>query len=183
MPETMQADLLRALGEDGAFLLIGEGITDPGLGRRLRDGLPAAGARFSAVVPAAFPLEVYAALIDHCDLFISGDTGPLHIAAARKRTKDGPERFVNRTAVFSVFGATPPRMSGYDDLRPGFLPSGQDAPSVTFISGSPCRNATCVNKMLKTCSPPRCFASLDVLAIASRARSILGNDRRNSGAA
>ncbi|HTA76982.1 MAG TPA: hypothetical protein VK791_07490, partial [bacterium] len=60
------------------------------------------------------------------------------------------------------FGATPARMSGYDSENELFPASNQNAPSKTYVSESPCRNITCVNKMAKTCQTPRCFETLDV---------------------
>ncbi|HEX9901759.1 MAG TPA: glycosyltransferase family 9 protein, partial [Acidobacteriota bacterium] len=115
----------------------------------------------------------YAALIDCCDVFISGDTGPLHIAAARKISRTGRYPLRNRTAVLSFFGATPARLSGYDSGQPGFLAANQDAPSWTFVSRSPCRNITCLDKLYKTCAVVRCFEGLDLEGMVERAASYL----------
>jgi ADP-heptose:LPS heptosyltransferase len=166
MPFDVQAALLARLAESGALILLGEGHTDAGIGRRLRDGLPPRARRAVRLVPASLPLEVYSALIDWSDVFISGDTGPLHLAAARKHARSGRRVFRNRTAVLSVFGATPARMSGYDSTRTGFLPACQDAPSWTYVAGSPCRNITCLNKIYKTCTRVRCFERFDVERVA-----------------
>ena len=114
------------------------------------------------MVPTSLSIDGYCALIDFTDVFISGDTGPLHMAAARKMSKSGNFKFKNKTFVISIFGATPARMSGYDSKNPLFPPANQDAQSRTYVSESPCRNITCVNKMAKTCQVVRCFEVLDI---------------------
>jgi hypothetical protein len=43
-----------------------------------------------------------------------------------------------------------------------FPAANQDVLSKTYVSESPCRNITCVNKMAKTCQTVRCFETLDV---------------------
>jgi len=106
-------------------------------------------------------------------VFISGDTGPLHIAAARKVSPTGRHPVRNRTAVLSFFGATPARLSGYDSSQPGFLAANQDAPSWTFVSRSPCRNITCLDKLYKTCRVVRCFEGLDLEGMVAKVGSHL----------
>jgi hypothetical protein len=69
-------------------------------------------------------------------------------------------------------------MSGYDHFQPGYVPANQDAESHTFVSKSPCRNITCLNKMMKTCERLRCFESLDTQAILSTAGKVLAGERR-----
>jgi hypothetical protein len=81
----------------------------------------------------------------------------------------GRHQFRNWIAVLSFFGATPPRMSGYDSFRPGYLPANQDAPSFCYQAVSPCRNVTCLNKLFKTCVTPRCFEHVDVDGLAGQA--------------
>lgn len=175
IPFDDQLKLIDRLARSSVHFLIGAGHTDPGIGERLRTALPQELARKTTVVPASLPLEAYAALIDFCDLFVSGDTGPLHAAAARKFSRSGRFTFRNRTAVLSVFGATPARMSGYDSFRTGFLAANQDAPSWTFIAPSPCRNIVCAEKMLMTCPAVRCFEGLDVAALAGRIEGYLAS--------
>jgi hypothetical protein len=178
IPELFQLQMLRGFIGMGAFVLLGKGKTDLGVGIRLRESLSANERNSTAIVPDWWPLETFAALIDFSDIFVSGDTGPLHIAAAWKNVKDGKNGFVNRTSVFSVFGATPSRMSGYDHFQTGYVPANQDAESHTFVSESPCRNITCLNKMMKTCEHLRCFESLDTQAILSTAGKVLAGKRR-----
>lgn len=68
-------DVMRALGSDPAVQpLVFQG---PGEEELVAD-IPPAVAR---VVPR-LPLRLFAAALAHCDLVISGDTGPMHLAAA-----------------------------------------------------------------------------------------------------
>jgi len=112
-------------------------------------------------------LDVYAAVLDYADVFITGDTGPLHLAAARRYARSGSHRFRNRTAVLSLFGATISRMSGYDSSQAGYLAANQDAPSWCYVAASPCRNVTCLNKCFKTCRTVRCFEGANVADLAA----------------
>jgi heptosyltransferase-2/heptosyltransferase-3 len=138
--------------------------------------------RERVVVIPLLPPPVYAALIDACDLFISGDGGPLHIAAARKIIPGGRPAMRNCTTIVTIFGATPPRMYGYDSNQPGFLAANQDAPSKVFAGNPPCRNITCINKWGKTCREIRCFRGFDPRAVADYAVSDL-NRRQLEGVA
>jgi ADP-heptose:LPS heptosyltransferase len=175
IPDIDQIKLIERLARGPVHLLIGAGHSAAGIGERLRAALPGDLFAKTTLVPASLPLEAYAALIDFCDVYVSGDTGPLHIGAARKFSRSGRFAFRNRTAVLSVFGATPARMSGYDSFRPGFLAANQDAPSWTVIAPSPCRNIVCVEKMLMTCPTVRCFEGLDVAALAGRIEAYLAS--------
>jgi heptosyltransferase-1 len=167
MPFDTQALLLRHLVTLEAVILIGAGHTDAGIGERLVESLPMALRARTRIIPADMPLDAYSALIDLSDVFITGDTGPLHLAASRRYSRSGTHQFRNRTAVLSLFGATTPRMSGYDSSQAGFLPANQDAPSWCYTAGSPCRNITCLNKMFKTCTSVRCFEEVDTEGLAS----------------
>lgn len=165
IPFATQVDLAKALLERGASLLVGAGHNEAGIGYRLLEALPPSLRSQARVIPAEMSLETYSALTDHCDLFVTGDTGPMHIAAARKYSRTGRHSVRNRTALLCLFGATPSRMSGYDSFQPGYLPSNQDAPSWTMTAGSPCRNITCINKLFKTCKTVRCFERLDLRGV------------------
>jgi len=133
------------------------------------------------IIPPELDLAAYVALIDYADVFVTGDTGPMHLAAARRHAASGGHRFRNRTAVLSLFGATVPRMSGYDSARPGYLPANQDAPSWCYVAPSRCRNITCLNKYFKTCRAVRCFEGVDVAGladlVASHLRSVRSGER------
>jgi ADP-heptose:LPS heptosyltransferase len=173
MPFETQADLLKRLARMKALILLGWGHTVAGIGNRLKDSLPLPLRSRVRMIPAGLPLEAYSALIDFCDVFVSGDTGPLHLAAARRYSRTGRFIFRNRTAVLSLFGATPARMSGYDSIQPGYLPANQDAPSWAYTAESPCRNITCLNKMYKTCRTIRCFEKVNIEGLARWVESYL----------
>lgn len=173
IPFEYQADLLkRFLGMD-CNILLGTAFTHKNIEKRLLETLSEEEKHRVFVVPATLPIDSYAALADFVDVFVSGDTGPLHIAAARKCSRSGNVKFRNKTFVISVFGATPARMSGYDSTNPLFPPANQDVWSKTYVSESPCRNITCVNKMAKTCQKVRCYEKLDVEGIGKDIRQHL----------
>jgi len=177
MPFETQARLLGRLASDTAAdvtILLGAGHSEEGIGERLAESVPSAHRPKIRLIPRDMPLEVYSALIDFADVFITGDTGPMHLAASRRYSRSGHFQFRNRTAVLSFFGATTPRMSGYDSFQPGYLPANQDAPSWCYLAGSPCRNITCLNKMFKTCGTVRCFEKVDLEGLASTVLSYLG---------
>jgi hypothetical protein len=86
--------------------------------------------------PRAHLLET-AALIDQADIFVTGDTGVMHLAAAHKKLSKGDDaRFVpsNTVKIIAIFGGTNPGYFGYSRrtiivgrgrkeqtaLRPGF---------------------------------------------------------------
>ena len=173
IPFEDQVDLLKRLVREPGHILLGTDFTTRNLEERLLEKL-SPGERYHVTrVPTTLSLAGYAALIDFADVFISGDTGPLHMAAARKVSRSGNFKFRNRTFVASVFGATPARLTGYDSQNPLFQSANQDVPSKTYVSKSPCRNTTCVNKLYKTCRRVRCFEGLDVAAIAAEIQSHL----------
>jgi ADP-heptose:LPS heptosyltransferase len=180
IPFDLQHALLRRIAREapaGTAILVGAGHTADGIGQRLVDALPAWVRATTRVIPRQLPLAVFTALLDLADVFVTGDTGPLHLAAARRTSGSGSFRLRNRTAIISVFGATLPRMSGYDSARPGFLPANQDAPSWCVHAPSRCHNITCLNKLYKTCRSVRCFEKLDVDAVARVAVSWLRQTR------
>jgi ADP-heptose:LPS heptosyltransferase len=169
MPFESQAGLLALLVRETAAdttILLGSGHSEAGIGERLMETIPYPYRSRIRIVPRSMPLDVYSAVIDFADVFISGDTGPMHLAAARRYSRSGRYQFRNRTAVLSIFGATMPRMSGYDSIQPGYIPANQDAPSWCYLAGSPCRNITCLNKMFKTCGTVRCFEQVDLKGLS-----------------
>ena len=182
LPFPDQASLLERLAAGtppGTTILLGAGHSWSGVGQRLVQALPEGLRGKLRIIPKEMPLEAYAALMDRADVFITGDTGPLHLAAARRHSRTGRHRFRNRTAVLSLFGATVPRMSGYDSSRPGYLPANQDAPSWCYQAGSPCRNLTCLNKYFKTCRTVRCFERVDVAELSGLVTSYLAGLNRD----
>ena len=160
MPFDFQVELLGRLTDIQCSILLGAGHVEKYIEQRLINSLPNPAKQKVTIVPASMQLDEYTALIDEADIFISGDTGNLHLASAWKCPRDDRKSLRNKTAVFSIFGGTPPKMYGYDSNSPGFFAANQDAPSKVFIASSKCRNITCINKMAKTCSEVRCFQGL-----------------------
>jgi hypothetical protein len=173
IPDKILSGLLSLLVGLDAAILVGAGHTEKGIGERIIATLPSSLRSRARIVPTRLSLEAYTALIDLCDVFVTGDTGPLHLAAASRLSRTGRHHFRNRTALLSIFGATPARMSGYDSVQPGYLPANQAAPSWSYTAESPCRNITCVNKIFKTCRDLRCFEAVDITALAGRIREYL----------
>lgn len=173
IPHRDQTAMLKKLSSLDISILLGVGYTAKNIETELLERMTAEEKAKMTIVPATVSLDAYAALIDFCDVFISGDTGPLHIAAARKVSKSGQFKFRNKTFVISIFGATPPRLSGYDSTDPLYLGANQDALSKTYVSESPCRNITCVNKMAKTCKKVRCYEFLNTDVIFSDIQNYL----------
>ena len=176
------AELLRGLLRLPCTVLVGAGHTEPGLEERVIASLRAPERARVRVLPASVPLDVYAAVVDGADVFLTGDTGPLHVAAARKESRSGGTAFRNRTAVISIFGATPERVYGYASDRPGFLAANQGARSATCSAPSPCRNLTCIHKTAKTCRTVRCFDALDLGAVLAEVERALSGGRRRLSA-
>ncbi len=162
IPFDIQFELLKKLAELHCIILLGAGHVEKNIEQRLVQYIQHEAIEKIIIVPDSFNLDDYAALIDLSDIFITGDTGPLHLAAARKYSSSDGNSLRNRTAVFSVFGGTPPHIYGFDSKTPGFFSANQEVPSRVFISKSPCRNITCINKLAKTCSEVRCFQELDI---------------------
>lgn len=182
MPFGSQVALLERLARDtsdGTVILLGEGHTAAGIGIQLRDALPPPLQAKVRLIPKSMGVEAFGALIDAADVFVTGDTGPLHLAASRKYSRTGHFPFRNQTAILSFFGATTPRMSGYDSFQPGYLDSNQDAPAWCYQADSPCRNISCLNKMYKTCKTVRCFEHVDVNGMATLVASYLDGRRRS----
>jgi ADP-heptose:LPS heptosyltransferase len=173
VPLEPQVSILTKLAQLPYKILLGAGHTAKDIERSLVDPLSLPQRKKITIIPPSMPLDSYAALIDFADLFITGDTGLLHIAGAHKVARSKTYTFRNKTAIFSIFGATPARIYGYDSERSDFFPANQEAPSHVYISESPCRNITCINKMAKTCKAVHCFEFIDTAKILSDIRSYL----------
>lgn len=173
IPFLFQVDMLKELSELSIPILLGAGHSNPKIEERLLGSLNESDRKNFFVVPASIPLDVYSVLIDFSKVYISGDAGPLHIAASRKYCRSGDIQFRNRTSVISIFGATPARIYGYDSELVGYQRANQFAPSHVYVSQSDCRNITCINKMAKTCREVRCFDQLDLKKIINDIRGIL----------
>ena len=179
IPFGTQLGLLNKFIDLNFKVLLGAGHVEKLVEYKLVNSLPANKREKITIVPASMNLESYTALIDFSDVYISGDTGPLHLAAARKYSRSTGKSLRNKTAVFSIFGATPPRIYGYDSNLKGYFAANQDAPSKIFIAPSPCRNITCIDKLGKACKEVRCFQSLDMDRIVAETILYLKGLRKN----
>jgi len=173
VPLELQVSIITKLAQLPYRIVLGAGHTAKYIELSLLKPLSFPQRHKITIIPPSMPLDCYAALIDFADLFITGDTGLLHIAGAHKVARSKSYNFRNKTAIFSIFGATPARIYGYDSELPEFLPANQEAPSHVYISESPCRNITCINKMAKTCKAVHCFEFIDTEKILSDIRSYL----------
>ncbi len=167
IPINYQIELLKKLTNFDCTILLGAGHVEKNIEQVLLESLPSDKREKIVIVPASMKLDTYSALIDLTDVFFTGDTGNLHLAAARKYYSSTGKSLRNNTAVFSIFGGTPPHIYGYDSKVAGYFAANQDAPSRTFIAPSPCRNISCINKLAKTCKEVRCFQSLNLDEIIS----------------
>lgn len=181
MPSDIQISLLKKLVKIPCHILLGASRNESGFENKILSGFSTSDRGKITIVPTTLPLNAYAALIDLCDFFITGDTGPLHIAAARKIPKSGGRKFRNETAVFSIFGATPPRVYGYDSRLPGFSPTNQNAPSHTYISPSSTRNLTYIVKKYIAADERSFFGNLDLDEIVSDIRAMISPPLPTSG--
>ncbi len=77
-----------------------------------------AGRIFMLPYESAFTLLETAALIDQADIFVTGDTGVMHLAAAAKIVRPGEATpFVpkNSVRIIAIFGGTNPDVWGYSE--------------------------------------------------------------------
>ncbi len=165
IPLEKQIAILRYIASNDNIesILLGAGHNKKDIEYKIMNCLDKKLRRKFYIIDKNVSLEVYSALIDFSKVFITPDTGVLHIAAAKKYSKS---KYVkNKTAIVSIFGATPARIYGYESKNPLFFDSNQNAPSKVFIADSPCRNITCINKKAKTCKEVRCFSHLNIKQI------------------
>ncbi len=176
LPFDIQLNILKGLCESNSIqvVLLTSGHTYIGIENKLLNALPRCDK--IVMIPKDMPIDVYAALIDFCDVFVTADTGTMHIASAKKFNELGNE-LRNKTAVFSVFGASSARIYGYDSYNGSFLKPGQNKPSRLYISKAPCRNITCINKKAKKCRNVRCFEGINGFEIAKDIIIYLSKDK------
>ncbi len=91
--------------------------TDGGAADRLRNALASDFADRVFIVPSRLipTLLDTAALIDQADIFVTGDTGVMHLAAATKRVYQGTVAPRNSVKIIAIFGGTNPDIYGYKD--------------------------------------------------------------------
>jgi ADP-heptose:LPS heptosyltransferase len=129
------------------------------------------------VIPKETPIDVYAALTDHSDVFITGDTAPLHIAASKKIIVDSDRSFRNSTAVVGIFGATSSKIYGYDSFSQEHIPAPQKAPAKVFEEFPGCKNLTCIDKIFKACPVVKCFDGLEPESIIEYVNDYLAKNQ------
>jgi ADP-heptose:LPS heptosyltransferase len=179
IPLHYQISLIRQLAEQGFRILLACGYTLRNIEKDIMNSIPELLRSRIILLPYSASLTEIAAFVDLCDIYLGGDTGPLHIAAAKKISPSGNVMFRNKTAVFSIFGATPARVYGYDSDQPGHLPAHQSAASRVYAADSPCQNITCADKKNKICKVVRCFDNLNTRQII---KDILNySDNRKDG--
>lgn len=178
IPVKIQVSILEKLAGIPCDVLLGAGHIAKGIENEILNALPIEKRNRIKIVPASVAIDVYAALIDYCDIFVTGDTGPMHIAAARKLSQSGDFKFRNRTAVFSIFGAGSSRIHGYDSCSLGHYPANQNAPAHAYNASNSCRNFTCCvySETGKTCKKILCFDNLDIDKIIFDIKSILSRN-------
>lgn len=161
IPIDLQIKILKTiLSNKNVDLLINCGYTFKGIEKELLKEIPQSLKKRVILIPREVPLDVFAVLTDHSDMFISGDTGPLHIAAAKKIMVDSSMQFRNLTSAIGIFGATSGKIYGYDSFSDEHIPTPQDAPSKIFEAFPSCKNLTCLDKIFKKCPKVRCFDGL-----------------------
>lgn len=177
IPQKFQVEMLKGiLSIDKLdYVLMNCGFTFDGIEKTILKELPTSLRKKIVVIPKNTGIGVYASLIDHSDMFISGDTGPMHIAAAKKFMINSENSFKNSTAIVSIFGATSAKIYGYDSFSSGYLSSAQDAPSKVFEGCPSCKNLTCINKIFKDCREVRCFQGLKPEQIVDYVHKTLEN--------
>ena len=165
MPFEFQLELIRnlLLLDRFDYVLIGPGFTYKGIEHDLYDQIPQEISKSKlTVLSDDISIGTYTGIIDKSDLFISGDTAQLHIAAAYKECPGSKISFRNKTAIISIFGATDSKVYGYDSFSKAHLPSNQDAPSKVFEGKPACKNITCIHKTHKNCMKVKCFEGVSI---------------------
>jgi ADP-heptose:LPS heptosyltransferase len=182
IPLGIQKEMLKGiLADPKTHLLLNCGFTFQGIEKELLRELPPSFRKRVAVIPKETPIDVYAALTDYSDVFITGDTAPLHIAASRKFIVDSDLQFRNATALVSIFGATSSKIYGYDSFSNDHIAAPQDAPSKVFEVFPECKNITCIDKIYKACPRVRCFDGLATEPIIDYVASYLyGNGGKSA---
>ena len=128
-PQSFAAVARRAIDELGASVVAVGAAEDRPLVRAVKEAL---GGRALIDLAGETTLPQIAAVASECDLFLSNDTGPLHLAAA------------TGTAVVGVYTCTKPEWTG---------PYGPNA--------SVCRTGIgCAGSCVKTCAHMECMAEL-----------------------
>jgi hypothetical protein len=144
-PTALLACALAALLRPGFFVCILPSYTDETASLRLFQALAAHDRERVCCLPAQPRMSLLetAALLDQTSLFVTGDTGVMHLAVAKKmiaQAAPGAGLFQNTLPVVALFGGTNPNFFGYSTrsvilgrgrkeqraVRPGFAKEGYD---------------------------------------------------------
>ncbi|MBD3415217.1 MAG: hypothetical protein GF421_12415 [Candidatus Aminicenantes bacterium] len=174
IPIPIQVEIMKAVLSmpQVGQVLMNKGLSYRSIENNILDQLPSDLRNKITILSMKIPLDIYAALTDKADVFISADTGPMHISAAEKVISDSKQKFRNQTSVIGIFGATPSKLYGYDSFSDEHLDTSQNAPAKSFEGNPLCKNITCVDKAFKKCSPIRCFEGLNVQEIVGYIQSL-----------
>ncbi len=119
-PTSLLAEgIAEALKHDGSLIAaILPGYSDTGASLRLLDALASSfpGRIFLRDSEPKMPLLELAALIDQSDIFVTGDTGTMHLAATYKKVPPSVNSEVsprNTVKIITLFGGTNPGLHGY----------------------------------------------------------------------
>lgn len=180
IPLRIQLELLKEIlsYNNIHYLLLTPGYISKDIEWKLYKEMPSHLRKKIKVIPKDVVLDEYAVLIDYSEMFISGDTGSLHVASARKILVNSENQCRNSTAIVNIFGASSGRIYGYDSFQKDYQPTYQNAPSKIFEGSPQCKNITCVHKFSKKCKKIRCFEGIDVKEIITYIKnyfSSLGN--------
>lgn len=167
IPLAVQIQILQSVlkADDRIQILVGPGFTFPDVVKSLGRALTGDQNRRVVFLPKSASIDTYAAMIDMADVFVTGDTAQMHIAAAFKISDRAGFSFQNQTALIALFGATHSHIYGYDSCSEQHLSSSQYAESLTFSGNPACKNLTCIHKTRKKCPKVNCFNGLKTRAV------------------
>ena len=161
-------------------LFIGAGFHFQEIEWHLFSNLPLSLRKRVVLLSKKLPINVCAALVDACEVFITGDTGPMHVAAARKIARGAGYSFRNQVALVTLYGASDARIYGYDSFKPGYEPANQAAPAKAFEAAGECKDITCtIQRVVKTCQKHRCFERLNPRSVADYVANYLASRERS----
>ncbi len=154
--------LIHSLLQSGEIdhILLGRSYKFKGTSTEIFNSLSTPLKNHVTMLPRHSSLAFYAAMVDVCDGYVTGDTGPLHIAAAKRVSTWPGYSFNNNTVIVSLFKATEPAIYGYDSFSNLIIDSSQSAPARAFELDLSCKDITCsIQRIIKTCDAAKCMSS------------------------
>ncbi|MGM0442075.1 MAG: glycosyltransferase family 9 protein [Elusimicrobiota bacterium] len=156
-------------------IIIGQGYSFKDVETEIYKGIPDKFKEKILIHPDNRSLDFFAAFVDSCDIYVGADTGPLHIASAKKFIAESGKGLNNKTAVIGLFKATEPAIYGYDSQKLGFGDSRQEAPAKTFEATPGCKNITCsIQKVIESCDTQKCSDSIDIEKVTEYIETLSG---------